>query len=76
MPRVEKVRITVPGVCSEDQLEGLGPALPAGRDGHARLRQPRVLHRERGGRNRFHLHTSGNVQGVQERIVSFFLLGS
>ena len=45
---------------SEDQLEGLGPPLPLGRDGHAGVRQPRVLHRARPGGHRLHLHTPGD----------------
>ena len=47
-------------IFSENELERFGPAVPAGGDGHAGVRVAGVLHRERGGRHRIHLHPPGN----------------
>ena len=46
------------------QLEGSRSAVHAGGDGDARVWQPRVLHRERGGGNRLHLHPTGSLHFV------------
>jgi hypothetical protein len=45
----------------EDQLEGSGPAVPAGGYGDVGLWEPGILHRERGGRHRLHLHSPGTA---------------
>jgi len=45
----------------EDQLEGSGPAVPAGGNGDVGLWEPGILHRERGGRHRVHLHSPGTA---------------
>ena len=45
------------------QLEGPGPAVHAGGHGHARVRQPPLLHRDQRGGHQLRLHTGRHVVG-------------